>query len=94
MQIHFELEGLPYAVGVRGRENRGRKALHEVLKEMAERNQSTKAGPEAKEFLLAEQDLDVQLGRLGKWLRSVLLHASGTRPGSGPNSSSSRGVVP
>jgi hypothetical protein len=47
-------------------ENRGRKALHEVLKEMAERNQSTKAGPEAKEFLLAEQDLDVQLGRLGK----------------------------
>jgi hypothetical protein len=62
-------------------ENRGRKAHHEVLKEMAERNQSTKAGPEAKEFLLAEQDLDVQLGRLGKWLRSVLLHASGTRPG-------------
>ena len=48
---------------------------------MAERNQSTTAGPEAKEFLLAEQDLDVQLGRLGKWLRSVLLHASGTRPG-------------
>ena len=62
-------------------ENRGRKALHEVLEETAERNQSTKAGPEAKEFRLAEQDLDVQLGRLGMWLRSVLLHASGTRPG-------------
>jgi hypothetical protein len=65
----------------RERENREKKARHVTPKRMAERNQSTKAGPEAKEFLLAEQDLDVQLGRLGKWLRSVLLHASGTRPG-------------
>jgi hypothetical protein len=61
-------------------ENRGRKALHEVLKEMAERIQSKEGAHAVTEFLLAEQGRDVQLGRPGKWLRSVLLHVSGSGP--------------
>ena len=61
-------------------ENRGRKTLHETLKEMAERIQSKEGAHAATEFLLAEQGRDVQLGRPGRWLRSVLLHASGAGP--------------
>lgn len=58
-------------------ENRGRKVLHETLKEMAECIQSTEEEHEVRESLLAEQGRDVQLGRLGKPLRSVLWRASG-----------------
>jgi hypothetical protein len=65
---------------VRETENRGRKALHETLKEMAERIQSKEGAHAATEFLLAEQGRDVQLGRPGKWLRSVLLRVSAAGP--------------
>ena len=65
----------------RGTENRGKTALHETRKEMAERNQSPKGEHEARESLLAELGRNARLGRPGKWLHSVLLHASGRQLG-------------
>jgi hypothetical protein len=44
--------------GERARENRGRKALHEALKEMVECTQSTEGAHAATEFLLADQGRD------------------------------------
>jgi hypothetical protein len=67
----------------RERENRGRKARHETLREMAERNQRTEEAYGAEEPLLAEQLQDVRLGRLGKLLRSVPLRGNGMQLGRG-----------
>ena len=64
----------------RERENREKKARHVAPKRMAERNQSTEGAHAATEFLLAEQGRNVQLGRPGKWLRSVLLRVSAAGP--------------
>jgi len=63
----------------RGTENRGRKALHETLEEMAERNQWKEEAHETRESLPAPQDQGVRLGRPDKLLRSVPCHASGPR---------------
>lgn len=63
------------------KENRGRKALHETLVEMAECIQSAEEAHGAGEFLLAEQGRDVQRDKPDKRLRFVRLHASGWQPG-------------
>lgn len=61
-------------------ENRGRKALHATPKEMAERIQLKAGAHERGESPFVEQGQDVQPGRPGKSLRSVLLRVSAKRP--------------
>jgi len=81
VQIHFELGGWLTRWEVRGRENRGRKALHETLKEMAERTHLTEEEREAKECLLVEQARGARPGKPGKLLHSVHLRGGAMRPG-------------
>jgi hypothetical protein len=61
-------------------ENRGRKALHETLKGMAERSQPKQVAPEARESLLAGQARSVPLGTPDRLLRSVRLRGNGIQP--------------